>query len=89
MRDPKRIKRMLSLIGELWKKKPDMRFFQLINWIEYEFSKQNNGFGHRRVFEKDSHNLEQPFSYMDLFYLEDDKFETFLIGFIKDYKNKK
>ena len=30
MRDIKRIDRVLKLIGELWKKNPDQRFFQLL-----------------------------------------------------------
>lgn len=30
MRDPKRIKRILTLIETLWNKAPDQRFFQLL-----------------------------------------------------------
>ena len=30
MRNPERIDRILNLIGKVWKKSPDLRFFQLI-----------------------------------------------------------
>ena len=33
MRDPKRIKPFLDELEKLWKKYPDMRFFQLIDSI--------------------------------------------------------
>ena len=32
-RDPKRIKRMLNIIEEIWMKHPDQRFFQLLENI--------------------------------------------------------
>jgi len=33
MRDPKRIKRILSKLGKLWEQYPDMRLGQMLSWL--------------------------------------------------------
>ena len=42
MRDPKRIKDFTYWLGQLWERYPDLRFFQLANFIEAEYN--NDGF---------------------------------------------
>ena len=37
MRDPKRIDSILEKIGKLWKMFPDLRFFQLIGIIKFDY----------------------------------------------------
>lgn len=82
-RDPKRIDRIMNLINEIWQQHPTMRFFQLLDWLEHEYSKRNDGFGRREGYEIDEKSITQPFATIDLFYLEDQEFEAFLLK-IKD-----
>lgn len=89
MRQLERIDIIMSLITMIWSHSQDMRFNQLISALEWEFINQHednkkyvdhsysmmqNGKG--IVFAKDVTNV-------DLFYLEDDKFEAFLIEYLK------
>lgn len=89
MRELARIERIMSLITMIWSRSQDMRFNQLISALEWEFVNQDednkkyidysysmmqNGKG--IAFQKDVTNV-------DLFYLEDDKFEAFLIEYLK------
>lgn len=69
----------MDLLQEVWESNPDMRFFQLIDSIQHEYSSRNNEFGKRVGFERDSKNYEEPISYIDLFYLEGTNFEEFNI----------
>ncbi|MCM3570493.1 MULTISPECIES: hypothetical protein [Bacillaceae] len=46
-RDPGRIGWVMSLLQEIWESNPDMRFFQLIDSIQHEYSSGNGGFGKR------------------------------------------
>ncbi|MBP1917109.1 hypothetical protein J2Z23_004094 [Lederbergia galactosidilyticus] len=85
MRDPKRMKKILDFINELWEQQPDMRFFQLIDSLEHEYSNKNNGFGYRKGYEVNSRKDKQPMAFVDLFYLEDDDF----LGFLRDLIEKK
>lgn len=66
MREFDRVKRIQKLITEIWEALPDYRYFQLISMLEQKCANHN-----------DIHFHERP----DLFYLEDDKFEKFLIEF--------
>ncbi|MCM3362983.1 MULTISPECIES: hypothetical protein [Niallia] len=84
-RDPERIKVMLDLIREIWKSNPDMRFFQLIDLFQHEYSSKNNGFGKRVGFELDSKKYEVPLTYIDLFFLEDKELEVFLQDYINEH----
>lgn len=69
MRDSDRIERILKLINRLWNQ--DLRFMQLMYNLQLEYSTDNSHYG--RVCEE----------YMlgfDMFNLEDDKFEKWLIN---------
>jgi hypothetical protein len=83
MRDPARVRRITALIQELWEQRPDLRYFQLISWLEHEYSKQNNLFDKGDLIDKDEKNFEMPIDAVDLFHLEDDKLERFLKQMIK------
>ena len=83
-RDLERVKRVINLLQEIWESNPDMRFFQLIDLLEHECSSENKGFGKREGFEVDSKGYKMPFSYIDLFYLEENEFEEFLRAFISE-----
>ncbi|AIF45123.1 hypothetical protein [Virgibacillus sp. SK37] len=85
-RDPNRINRILYLLQVIWKLNPDMRFFQLVDSLQYKYSSENNNFGLRKGFELDS-KADRPMSYIDLYYLEDERLEEFLRDFID--KNEK
>ena len=88
MRKVERIFSINSLVKELWESQPDMRFFQLLDWIEWEYSKQNDRFGQQHLFKRDSYQVEEPFSYIDLFYLEDEQLEGFLKRFVEENKTR-
>ena len=88
MREIERINRIISLIKKIWHKHPDTRFNQLIHnlsweyanrnnkkYIEYSYSKFENEKG--TIFNKDVVNV-------DLFYVEDDEFEKFLIDYLNE-----
>lgn len=83
MRDPNRINRIMLLIHQVWQKQPDMRFFQLLSWIEFEYSKSNNDFGRRELIYREQSGFETNYPVIDLFYLEDDQIENFLQGFLE------
>ncbi len=90
MRDPERIERIMSMVQQLWKQEPDMRFFQLMAVLESRYSKDNNAFGRRELFEKEeSRGSFFTYNIVDLFYLEDDKLETFLVSFLAEHQAKK
>lgn len=89
MRELARIERIMSLITMIWNRNQDMRFNQLMDtlkwefvnqhednkrYVDYSYSMMQNGKG--IMFAKDVSNV-------DLFYLEDDKFEEFLIKYLK------
>lgn len=78
VREPERITRIISKIQTIWSKYPDLRFFQFILWIEHEFSKQHRNYGKKVLIEKDQYGIEMPLTVINLFNLEDDKFENFL-----------
>jgi hypothetical protein len=84
MRDPNRIDRILSLIKQIWSKQPDTRFNQLIHNLSWEYSRINN-YDHKEwAYSKwesgDIINFKKDVCFVDLFHLEDDKFEEFLIS---------
>lgn len=74
MRDPDRIKALLSLLEELWLRDVDLRFNQLIYNLQYEFSASNNDIGKVKTIEPDGFEKVG----FDLFNLEDEKFINFL-----------
>lgn len=89
MREVERIDRILDLLKQIWNSHPDVRFNQMIDslsWlyakendkhIEYSYSKFEDDKG--VYFRKDNANV-------DLFYVEDDKFEEFLKRHLEEIK---
>ncbi len=80
MRDPNRIKRILTLLQKIWENQTDVRFNQLISNLQSLYSQENNSYGRREVYNKNFIDLEKT-SYLDFFYLEDDKWEEFLTSY--------
>lgn len=89
MREKARIGRIMGLLENIWHQQPDIRFNQLIDNLKRMYSAQNDGFGTRKVKEKDSFGNDVESSYLDFFYLEDDKWKTFLESLVeKEGKHK-
>ena len=44
MRDMKRIKRIMSMLEQVWYQHPDLRFFQLVEYLRKEFNFPDNPF---------------------------------------------
>jgi hypothetical protein len=87
MRDPSRIKRILTLLQKIWEHQTDVRFNQLISNLQSLYSQENNSFGRREVYTKNFIDLEKT-SYLDFFYLEDDKWEEFLVSHLSSIENE-
>lgn len=82
MRDINRIDRILTHIKRIWNQYPDLRFNQLIHNLQAEYIEVTGETGwkvNRQIVVpyKDKVYLEKD-SYVDMFHLEDDKFEKFL-----------
>lgn len=87
MRDPNRIKRILTLLQQIWEQQTDVRFNQLLSNLQSLYSQENNSFGRREVYTKNFIDLEKT-TYLDFFYLEDDKWEEFLISHLSSIENE-
>lgn len=77
MRNPERIKDVMSLLTEIWQSQPDTRFNQLIHNLQSEYT-GNTG---RVLWQKTDYNGTISFlpeTVIDLFYLEDEYFLNFL-----------
>jgi hypothetical protein len=57
-RDPERIDRILTEIGKIWKKYPDVRFYQLLSWFETEYSKKDKFYVEDKVLEDGVENFK-------------------------------
>ena len=79
MRPPERIDDILDLIGEIWKKSPDMRFMQLLYVLQRECSNSRDGFG--EVKEKQADGFEVVG--FDLFHFEDKAFQQILENYLQ------
>ncbi|WP_057776273.1 hypothetical protein [Cytobacillus dafuensis] len=88
MRDPRRIKRVLSLLQQIWEYQPDVRFNQLISNLQSLYSQQHDNYGRREVYKKEFIDLEKA-SYLDFFFLEDDKWEEFLASYLSSIEEAK
>ena len=71
MRDAGRIPRMTTLLEKIWEYQPDVRFNQLVSNLQSQYSQQHDHYGERVI---DSERG----TYLDMFFLEDDKWERFL-----------
>jgi 2-oxoglutarate dehydrogenase complex dehydrogenase (E1) component-like enzyme len=90
MRDPNRIDRILKLIKQLWDKQPDTRFNQLIHNLSWEYSRINNDkykvWSYSKLENEKGIQFTKDEVSVDLFHLEDDKFEEFLIDKLEENK---
>jgi len=70
MRDPKRIDETLTLLSQIWKQNPDLRFQQLVYILQGGYSENNSNIGRVESVEKEGF---KQIGY-DLFNTEDDVF---------------
>jgi len=87
MREFERISRVMKLIEQLWSLDPDQRFLQLISNLESSYSKDNNNKG-LIEYEKIENGVPWKYRYIDLFNLEDDKLERYLLDLISRRRKK-
>ncbi|MGY0694076.1 hypothetical protein ACW2QC_15060 [Virgibacillus sp. FSP13] len=78
MREKERINRIMTLLQTIWVQQPEWRFNQLISNLQGMYSAENEGYGQRMMKEQGPLGDEVKSSYLDFFYLEDDKWEEFL-----------
>lgn len=92
MRDPVRIKRILSLIEQIWTIQPDSRFMQLISNISWNYSSDNNDaykeYHYSKWEVKGQIVFNKDVATVDLFSLEDDKLEAYLVEYLKKVKRE-
>lgn len=79
MRDVTRIRTIMTLITEIWVVYPDLRFNQLIHHLQTEY---DNGAYIKKAYVVEVGWGGVDVSYPDLFNVEDDKFEKFLIEYL-------
>lgn len=84
MREKERINRIMTLLEKIWQQQPDVRFNQLVSNLQTMYSSENEGYGQRKMKEKGPLGDEVDSSYLDFFYLEDDKWEEFLQRLVDD-----
>ena len=90
MRDKERIQRITNLIFSYWSRYPNLRFNQLVDSLQWEYCNTVNKFhlvDYAKIIPSKSpikgFTVEE-FKAPDLFYLEDDKFEKFLISKVNE-----
>lgn len=89
MRDKERINRIIDLLHEIWNYMPDIRFNQLVSNLQTLYSQKNDGYGTRKVFEKEvyeRYTIKREITYLDFFSLEDDEFEEFLETYVRELR---
>lgn len=92
MRDIERIERIMGIFKEIWTLVPDMRFNQLIDVLQHEYCNVEGVEYFRKYAQIEPiSNFENGVLFNnvlipDLFYLEDDEFEKFLISYLKSIK---
>lgn len=86
MRETKRIKRILSLVEQIWSKYPDLRFNQLVNVLSIKFSEANENkymdYTYSKIEDSRGIYFMEDDPTVDLFYVEDDQYEEFLIDYL-------
>lgn len=87
MREFERINRVMKLIEQLWILDPDQRFLQLISNLQSSYSKDNNNKG-LIEYEQIENGVPWKYRYIDLFSLEDDKLERYLLDLISRRREK-
>lgn len=81
MRDINRISRVMSLLEIIWEAHPDLRFNQLLDSIQRSYVNEESKTSIKFYYNKEEFNGNEyyvPTAVLDLFYLEDDKFEIYL-----------
>lgn len=81
MKDLDRIERIISLINKIWYKHPDVRFNQLITYLQRKY---DNGKYVKKAFVDEVGWGTVEVSYPDLFNVEDDNFEVFLSDYLNE-----
>ena len=79
MREFERIDRMITLIKKIWENHQDLRFNQLIDYLQRKYK---DGAYVKRGYVDTSPYETMEISYPNLFNVEDDKFEEFLIDYL-------
>lgn len=80
MRNPDRIIEIMNLVTQIWTNAPDMRFNQLIDYLQWDFvNKTGRGkVEYYKQFQFEKGRIYEPTMLTDLFYIEDDVFVEFL-----------
>jgi hypothetical protein len=83
MRNPERIEKLLLILKKIWEYVPDMRFNQLIDYLQNEYDESKSNAYSKVLWKKDTNEQFAIVSYhktikTDLFYVEDDDFIDFL-----------
>lgn len=85
VRDPARIKELLSLLEQIWNYVPDWRFNQLISNLQMAFHQKTKRGTLCFNYEKNPFGMLEARQWaVDLFHIEDDEF----IKFLKEYLEK-
>lgn len=79
VRNERRIDRVLSLIGLIWKYNSDLRFNELITKLNYEYAVKNGLLQSQYIKTENKFGITfEEKEAFDLFYIEDEEFEKFL-----------
>jgi hypothetical protein len=83
MRNPERIGELLLTLKKIWDSCPDMRFNQLVDFLQSEYNDYKGQVYSKVLWEKDTNEQFAIVSYRktvetDLFYVEDEDFLEFL-----------
>lgn len=88
MRELARIERIMSLIKDIWILFPDTRFNQLMYNLQYDFSRKNDNkytqYSYSMLENSKGIAFQKDVSNVNLFQVEDDKFEEFLTEYLFD-----
>lgn len=80
MRDINRISRVMNKLQTIWEAHPDIRFNQLLDSIQRSYSNEEEKSAkiYYDTINYHGHTTYTPIAVVDLFNLEDDKFEVYL-----------
>jgi len=85
MRPRERIVEILDLVNDIWQLDQDMRFLQLIYWLQSAYVSKSGCHGKIQEVESDGFTKTG----YDLFHVEDDKFIEFLKQHLEETKSRK
>ena len=58
-RDPERIDRILTEFGKVWKKYPDLRFYQILQLFERDYAKKDKFYIEDEVLEEGINDVKR------------------------------